>query len=123
MRKRLPAGKYNKKREKPRGREPKAPETGPCAQDQINLTDEQSRIMPSGDGFIQGYNSQAAVDAESMLIIATDLTTEANDKQRIKPMLEALSKLVILAKTTLRPVLNTALLHSLRWDVKPIIYP
>lgn len=42
--------------QKPRGREPRTPEIGPCAQDQINLTDEQSRIMPSGDGFIQGYN-------------------------------------------------------------------
>lgn len=78
---------------KPRGREPKVPETGPCAQDQINLTDEQSRIIPSGDGFIQGYNSQAAVDIESMLIIATGLTTETNDKQRVEPMLEALNTL------------------------------
>lgn len=79
--------------QKPRGGEPKAPETGPKAKDQINLTDEQSRIMPSGNGFIQGYNSQAAVDVESMLIIATDLTTETNDKQRVEPMLEALGKL------------------------------
>jgi len=79
--------------QKPRGREPKAPEIGPQAKDQINLTDEQSRIMPSQDGFIQGYNGQAAVDVESMLIIASDLTTETNDKQRVKPMLEALGKL------------------------------
>ncbi len=55
--------------QKPRGREPKAPEIGPQAKDQINLTDEQSRIMPSQDGFIQGYNGQAAVDVESMLIM------------------------------------------------------
>lgn len=79
--------------QKPRGREPKAPKTGPQAKDQINLTDEQSRIMPSGDSFIQGYNGQAAVDVESMLIVASDLTTETNDKQRVKPMLEALDKL------------------------------
>lgn len=79
--------------QKPRGREPKAPKTGPQAKDQINLTDEQSRIMPSGDGFIQGYNGQAAVDVESLLIIGSDLTTETNDKQRVKPMLEALDKL------------------------------
>jgi len=79
--------------QKPRGREPKAPETGPKAKDQINLTDEHSRIMPSSDGFIQGYNGQSAVDTESMLIVATDLTTETNDKQRVKPMLETLGKL------------------------------
>lgn len=70
--------------QKPRGREPKAPEIGPKAKDQINLTDEHSRIMPSSDGFIQGYNGQSAVDTESMLIVATDLTTETNDKQRVK---------------------------------------
>lgn len=79
--------------QKPRGREPKAPKVGPQAKDQINLTDEQSRIMPSGDSFIQGYNGQAAVDVESMIIVASDLTTETNDKQRVKPMLEALGKL------------------------------
>jgi len=79
--------------QKPRGKEPEAPETGPKDKDQINLTDEQSRIMPAGDGFVQGYNAQAAVDAESILIVATDLTTETNDKQRIKPMLEILRKL------------------------------
>ncbi|GJL74730.1 hypothetical protein [Nitrosomonas sp.] len=54
-----------KSEQKPRGREPKAPETGPKAKDQINLTDEQSRIMSSRDGFIQGYNSQAAVDVKA----------------------------------------------------------
>ena len=42
--------------QKPRGREPKAPETGPKAKDQINLTDEQSHNIPSEDGFIQGYH-------------------------------------------------------------------
>jgi len=44
---------------KPRGPGPKAPDTGAKADDQINLTDEESRIMPSHDGFVQGYNGQA----------------------------------------------------------------
>lgn len=77
----------------PRGKAPKAPETGPKAQDQINLTDEESRIMPSGDGFMQAYNGQAAVDADSMLIMAATLTQQANDKQQIEPMLNELDKL------------------------------
>tara|TARA_R110002073_G_scaffold323403_1_gene500746 strand:- start:1752 stop:1895 length:144 start_codon:yes stop_codon:yes gene_type:complete len=46
--------------------------------------------MPSRDGFIQGYNGQAAADVESMFILASDLTTETNDKHRVKPMLETL---------------------------------
>jgi transposase len=77
----------------PRGKEPKAPETGPKAKDQINLTDEESRIMPSHEGFVQAYNGQAAVDVDSMLIIAATLTQQTNDKQQIEPMLNELAKL------------------------------
>lgn len=79
--------------QKPRGKEPKAPETGPKAKDQANLTDEESRIMPCGDSFIQGYNAQAAVDVDSMLIIAATLTQHTNDKRQIEPMLSELQAL------------------------------
>ena len=79
--------------QKPRGKEPKAPESGPKAKDQINLTDEESRIMPSHEGFVQGYNGQAAVDVDSMLIIAATLTQDTNDKQQVEPMLDEMAKL------------------------------
>ena len=79
--------------QKPRGAEPKAPETGPRASDQINLTDEESRIMPSHEGFVQGYNSQAAVDVETLLIVAADVSQQTNDKQQVEPMLAELNKL------------------------------
>lgn len=49
--------------------------------------------MPSGDGFVQGYNAQVAVDVESMLVIATTLTQHTNDKQQVKPMLAKLDAL------------------------------
>ena len=78
---------------KPRGKEPKVPETGPKDADQINLTDEESRILPSHDGFIQGYNSQAAVDVETMLIVAATVSQHANDKQQVEPMLAEIGKL------------------------------
>ena len=78
---------------KPKGQEPQAPETGPKAKDQINLTDEESRIMPSAQGFVQGYNAQAAVDVDTMLVLATTVTQEPNDKQQVKPMLEELQAL------------------------------
>jgi transposase len=78
---------------KPKGPEPKAPETGPKADDQINLTDEQSRIMPSPDGFIQGYNSQAAVDVDTMLIVAASVSQQTNDKQQVEPLLAEIDKL------------------------------
>lgn len=78
---------------KPRGKEPKPPESGPKDSDQINLTDEESRIMPSHDGFIQGYHSQAAVDVETMLIVATTVRQQTNDKQQVEPMLAELESL------------------------------
>ena len=73
---------------KPRGKGPKPPQAGPRADDQVNLTDEESRIMPvSGGGFEQSYNAQAVVDTESMLILATHVTQATNDKEQIAPML------------------------------------
>lgn len=78
---------------KPGGKEPQPPESGPREQDQSNLTDEESRIMPSANGFVQGYNAQAAVDTETMMIVATLVTQQTNDKQQVEPILEALDAL------------------------------
>ena len=76
------------------GKPPAAPQEGPGAIDQINLTDEDSRIMKvSGGGFEQCYNAQAAVATDSMLVVATGLTQAANDKQQVEPMLEKLAAL------------------------------
>ncbi|MBK7327506.1 MAG: IS1182 family transposase [Propionivibrio sp.] len=77
---------------KPGGKPPAAPRPGPKDSDQINLTDEESRMMPvSGGGFEQTYNAQAAADTETMLVVATGLTQAPNDKEQVKPMLETLA--------------------------------
>jgi transposase len=79
---------------KPGGRPPKAPTPGARERDQINLTDEESRIMPvAGGGFEQAYNAQAAVDAESLLVVATGLTQAPNDKEQVTPLLAQLAPL------------------------------
>jgi len=79
---------------KPGGKPPSPPSPGVRPTDQINLTDEDSRIMPAtGKGFEQNYNAQAAVDTQSMLVIATDIAQVATDKQQVKPMLEVLGGL------------------------------
>lgn len=79
---------------KPRGKPPTPPTDTPAPQDQINLTDDESRIMKvSGGGFEQCYNAQAAVDAESMLIVAPYVTQAANDKQQIQPALDKIEAL------------------------------
>jgi len=79
---------------KPVGKPPTPPQAGPRADDQINLTDADSRIMRvAGGGFEQCYNAQAAVDSESMLILAPQVTQAANDKEQIEPAVAALQSL------------------------------
>jgi transposase len=64
---------------KPRGKPPAPPTAGPGPSDQINLTDEDSRIMPvAGGGFEQCYNAQAVVAADSLLVVAVDVVQAAN---------------------------------------------
>jgi len=78
----------------PRGKAPKPPEPGPRGDDQINLTDADSRIMKvAGGGFDQCYNAQAVVDTDSMLVIATHVTQAANDKEQVEPMLAKIQAL------------------------------
>jgi transposase len=86
--------KEKKNGRKPPGRPPKAPEAGPKKADQVNLTDEDSRIMPtSGGNFEQGYNAQAGVDMDSLLIVESHLTQQPNDKQQLQPALKNLAVL------------------------------
>lgn len=79
---------------KPKGKQPKPPTPGPTPKDQVNLTDEESRIMPvSSGGFEQTYNAQAAVDTKSKLIVAAHITQQPNDKQELEPTLKNLAAL------------------------------
>jgi hypothetical protein len=72
------------------GRPPKTPPGTPEPRDQRNFTDPESRIMKDSTtkGFMQGYNSQAAVDAKSQVIVAAEVTDEPNDKKQIEPMVK-----------------------------------
>jgi len=79
---------------KPRGPEPKPPTPGPRKNDQVNLTDEESRIMPSSDkGFVQAYNAQASVDVDTMLIVEAHISQAPNDKLEITSTLGAMKEL------------------------------
>lgn len=86
--------KEKKTGKKSKGRKPIPPQPGPKSKDQVNLTDSDSRIMPSqGGAFEQSYNSQAAVDIDSMLIVENHITQQSNDKLEVAPALENLSRL------------------------------
>lgn len=79
---------------KPRGKPPAPPQAGPTPEDQVNLTDEESRIMKvAGGGFEQCDNAQAAVASSSMLVVAQGVVQEANDKRQVEPMVKALGAL------------------------------
>lgn len=79
---------------KPGGKPPVPPQAGPRTDDQINLTDEESRIMKvAGGGFEQCYNAQGVVDTESMLVIAPHVTQASNDKEQVEPMVARIQAL------------------------------
>lgn len=79
---------------KPPGRPPAPPSGKVEDQEQINLTDDESRIMPvASGGFDQCYNAQAAVATGSLLIVANGLTQAANDKQQLQPLIDTLKEL------------------------------
>ena len=102
------AAKEKDSGKKPGGKPPQAPTPGPKDSDQINLTDAASRIMPvSGGGFEQCYNAQAAVDAATLLVVATGVTQAPNDKEQVAPMLETLKAQAAVLGTVERLIADT----------------
>jgi transposase len=55
---------------------------------QRNFTDPDSRILPSGGGFIAGYNGQIAVDAAHQIIVAQRLATNPADFAALIPLVD-----------------------------------
>jgi transposase len=72
----------------PKHRVPHEPDGTPKPKAQRNFTDPDSRIQKTGDGFIQGYNCQAAVDDAHQVIVAEAVTNQAPDVEHLPPMLE-----------------------------------
>ena len=64
----------------------------PRDKDQYNFSDPESRIMKGGDGFLQGYNAQAAVEGVCQLIVGQTVTQAANDKEQLTPLLQAVEQ-------------------------------
>ncbi len=64
----------------------------PKADAQHNFTDPESRIMKGPDGFVQAFNAQIAVEPALGLIVAQALTQEANDKNQLLPMIDAVKR-------------------------------
>jgi len=87
---------------KKRGRKPKVVEPTPAEEAKANITDPDSRIMKTRQGYVQGYNMQAIV-SHDQIIVAVGVTQEANDVQQLKPMLETLERTLEAAGIEARP--------------------
>ncbi|MGB3222013.1 MAG: IS1182 family transposase, partial [Desulforhopalus sp.] len=86
--------KEKKTGKKTPGKPPQPPTAGPASKDQVNLTDDESRIMPvSGGGFDQCYNAQAGVDTASQLVVCSYVSQKPNDKKEVQPAIKELQNL------------------------------
>ena len=72
------------------GKTPAPPKTEPDGKAQRNFTDPQSRILKTKDGYIQGYNAQAAVDAAAQIIVAHGLTPGMSDQDQLVPLIDGI---------------------------------
>ena len=57
----------------------------------VNLTDPQSRLMPTRKGWVQGYNVQVGVTADQ-LIVATQVSQHTNDSEDFISMMAAVQE-------------------------------
>jgi len=72
---------------KRRGRAPKAVDEVPDDKAQLSFTDPELGIMQTNNkGWDYCGNAQASVDGAYQIIVACDVTAEANDKQQAEPM-------------------------------------
>jgi len=74
------------------GTKPKALEGKPKDKAQSNFTDPESRIMKTKDGYEQGYNCQAGVEAGSQVIVCHDVTALQNDHDELVPMVDQIEE-------------------------------
>jgi transposase len=76
------------------GTPPKALDGIPEPKAQANFTDAESKIMKASSGFEQAYNCQAAVDADSQVIVAAAVVAEQSDNHQLEPLLDQIEELV-----------------------------
>ena len=74
------------------GKKPKPPSGEPEVKAQRNFTDPDSRVLLTKDGYIQGYNAQAAVDGTAQIIVAHGLTPSMSDHGQLVPLIDGIEK-------------------------------
>ena len=72
------------------GKAPAPPRPEPDGKAQRNFTDPESRVLLSKDGYIQGYNAQAAVDGKAQIIVAHGLTPSMSDHGQLEGLIDGI---------------------------------
>jgi hypothetical protein len=57
----------------------------PKPQTQSYFTDPDSHILKGSDGWVQGYNAQAAVDGDHQVIVDIGVSNQASDAVHLLP--------------------------------------
>jgi hypothetical protein len=95
------------------GRKPAAPDPDGLAKRQINTTDPDSRAIVRAGKALQGYNAQA-VATDGQIIVAADVTQQANDSGQLEPMINATLDELVRAGIEQRP--ETVLADGGYWN-------
>jgi len=74
------------------GKTPAPPKREPDGKAQRNFTDPESRILKTKDGYIQGFNAQAAVDGTAQIIVAHSLTPSMSDQDQFVPLIDQIEQ-------------------------------
>jgi transposase len=98
----------------PRQLKPRARDEAPNPKATANVTDPDSRLLHTRRGRVQGYNAQAVTTLEQV-IVAAELTQDANDFQQLEPMLTALTATLVGAGIAERP--GTLAADSGYWSI------
>jgi transposase len=75
---------------KKNGKTPAPPKREPVGKAQRNFTDPESRVLLTKDGYIQGYNAQAAVDGMAQIIVAHELTSSMSDHGQLVALIDGI---------------------------------
>lgn len=71
-----------------RGRRPSPDSATHRARSHANVTDPDSRLLKTRNGYVQGYNAQA-VATEAQFVVAAEATNQAHDAPSFEPMVTA----------------------------------
>jgi hypothetical protein len=93
---------------------PRARDEAPNSKATANVTDPDSRVLHTRKGRVQGYNAQAVTTLEQV-IVAAELTQDANDFRQLEPMLNATTATLAAAGLAERP--GTLAADSGYWSI------